>query len=31
MKLKFHVRCNSDGNSDVIIDYDYLIVQVQFI
>ena len=32
MKLRFHVRfCNSGGSCDVIIDYDYLTVQVQLI
>lgn len=32
MKLKSHVRfCNSDGNSAVITDYNYLTVQVQLI
>jgi hypothetical protein len=32
MKLRFHVRfCNSGGSFDVIIDYDYLTVQVQLI
>lgn len=32
MKLRSHVRFwNSDANSDVIIDYNYLTVQVQLI
>ena len=32
MKLRFHVRFfNSGGSCDVIIDYDYLTVQVQLI